>query len=450
MNKKIITIITLAIMAVLPFKVNAETCKEYTNHYFFHIALNEWDDEVKSACPSGIDECSQSITWTSDDTAYFPIDEDAENISVSVIENPTWANINNTYHPVLVSMINGKTNVYTKSGTVAYYLQSSSKNLSFEYPWFVRPGIIEDSSSVRNTVLTKTLSGGYLYSGVTGFNTNKPTADWDIINDYIEISLNNRVITVVPSVLANSTLDIEAYDGDSESGKSRVLILPQIVSVKYEICDEEIADTYTITYDPNGGEGSRVRDYWDYSTATSDRYQIRYNTMFEREGYKFIGWNESKTATTANTMYSEGSKYAQAKDLTLYAVWQPVNSETKQYTITYNKNDGTNTSNSVKVNSGVSYVIDKNVYERSGYKFVGWSTDKDATNADSEYEPGDKYIVNKDLNLYAVWVKSEGVTGTTETEKHGLGYSLGILGTILAATGGGIVYFKRRNKFENI
>lgn len=454
MKNKILSIIAIAIMVLVPFKVSAEeVCTEYTNHYFFHLALTEWSSEQTAACPNGIDSCTASvITWTRTNTARFPLEEGAEIIdSPNVTSNPTIATINNTYHPALRYMIENKRNNYSISNTVTYYLQSSTGNLTdFEYPWFLSPEVIVDSDSTRSTVLQQTLNGGYLYSGLTGFTTNKPSVSYNQGDDYIDITLSNRIVSLSPSVLAKSTLDLEQYDGDSSTGKARAMILPQVVTVKYEICEEEELEEeikFTTVYYPNNGTDDEPKKF---TTTDLQKAKSASDLGFKYEGHKFLGWAHNSKATEVDI--EVGTLIGNSDDL--YAVWEPIEDEpeeTKQYIVTYHKNDGSTTNpNSYTLDEGTVYSIIENPYTRDGYKFVGWSTNKDATKADTTYDPGKKYTVNKNLNLYAVWVKVEGATGTTDQSKNGLGYSIGILGTILAATGGGIVYFKKRNKFENI
>ena len=89
------------------------------------------------------------------------------------------------------------------------------------------------------------------------------------------------------------------------------------------------ANTYTVTYDANGGTGSMSN-----STATYDaNFMTRQNT-FTRPGYTFTGWNEKANGTgtawgisssnsgtyeSGNYWKWSGSNYT--KDITLYAQW---------------------------------------------------------------------------------------------------------------------------------
>ena len=53
----------------------------------------------------------------------------------------------------------------------------------------------------------------------------------------------------------------------------------------------------------------------------------------------------------------------------------------------------------------IPVTIPNDIPERNGYKFIGWSTDPLATEA--QYEPGDSYTDDKNINLFAIWEDKE-------------------------------------------
>ena len=56
-----------------------------------------------------------------------------------------------------------------------------------------------------------------------------------------------------------------------------------------------------------------------------------------------------------------------------------------------------------KITANVSTKINKTT-SRTGYTFLGWSTDKNATSA--QYEDRGYITTDKSLTLYAVWQKN--------------------------------------------
>lgn len=90
----------------------------------------------------------------------------------------------------------------------------------------------------------------------------------------------------------------------------RINIAPQITSG-----GGGSTTTYTVSYDANGGTGapeSQTKTHGVTLTLSSHRPT--------RNGYTFLGWSKSSTATTA--AYSAGGSYTANSSVTLYAVWQ--------------------------------------------------------------------------------------------------------------------------------
>lgn len=77
------------------------------------------------------------------------------------------------------------------------------------------------------------------------------------------------------------------------------------------------ANKYTVSYNANGGTGApaaQTKTYGQAMTITS--------AVPKRERYRFLGWAENKSATSAQ--YSAGGTYSKAitSNVTLYAVWE--------------------------------------------------------------------------------------------------------------------------------
>lgn len=81
---------------------------------------------------------------------------------------------------------------------------------------------------------------------------------------------------------------------------------------------EKVPETYTIKYNANGGSGAPATQ-----TKTENVSISLSSTKPTREGYKFLGWNTSSTATSAT--YQPGDAYSNNASITLYAVWRKDN-----------------------------------------------------------------------------------------------------------------------------
>ena len=133
---------------------------------------------------------------------------------------------------------------------------------------------------------------------------------------------------------------------------------------------------YTVSYNGNGGSGAPASQEKVHGNALT----LSSNTP-TRSGYTFLGWSTSSTATTAT--YQPGASFNTNADTTLYAVWKR-----NGYSITYNANGGT-------------WVTGSSIPVRTGYEFLGWSTDKNATTP--TWALGQTIITNADIRVYAVW-----------------------------------------------
>ena len=76
-----------------------------------------------------------------------------------------------------------------------------------------------------------------------------------------------------------------------------------------------------------------------------------------------------------------------------------------KYTINYNANGGSGAPSSQEKAYGKDLTLSSTVPTRSQFKFLGWSTDKNATVG--TYNPGSVYTLNKSITLYAIWCIDE-------------------------------------------
>lgn len=151
---------------------------------------------------------------------------------------------------------------------------------------------------------------------------------------------------------------------------------------------------YTITFDANSGSSAPENQFKDHDKMIT----LSFDTP-KRSGYSFLGWAKSKTATTP--LYTAGSSYSENENVTLYAVWDLI--PIKQHTVTYNysNNGGSSVSqDSATVNEGADIPLTPTA-KKSGWGFVGWNTNPNATTALTSLKMG-----TTDVTLYAVYKKT--------------------------------------------
>lgn len=128
-----------------------------------------------------------------------------------------------------------------------------------------------------------------------------------------------------------------------------------------------------------------------------------------RTGYsatKYWGTTQSGgTLVHEDTAFSTGQALANAlgKDLTSASQTIDVAAQWKinTYAITYNANGGSGAPSAQTKTYGTNLTLSTTVPIRTGYTFLGWSTDKTAAKA--IYSAGGSYTANSAATLYAVW-----------------------------------------------
>ena len=146
-------------------------------------------------------------------------------------------------------------------------------------------------------------------------------------------------------------------------------------------------NTYTITYNANGGSGAPAAQ-----TKTHDVALTLSATVPVREGYTFKGW---ATSASGAVQYQPKAQYTANAAVTLYAVWT-----LDTYIVSYNANGGTGAPAQQTKTNDVTLILSSTVPVREGYTFNGWSV---SANGTAQYQPGATYTANAAVTLYAVW-----------------------------------------------
>ncbi len=159
--------------------------------------------------------------------------------------------------------------------------------------------------------------------------------------------------------------------------------------------------TYKIEYVTNGGTNSvGNEDSYTYGTGISAFLNAT------RLGYTFEGWYSDKACSEDKKVTSISP--TDTGDKVLYAKWSP-----NEYSIVYNKNatDATGTmSDATGVKYGDDFALPTNSYKRDGYKFVGWSQNKNASYPDFLDGATVSNLTtnnNDSVDLFAVWVEND-------------------------------------------
>ncbi len=156
------------------------------------------------------------------------------------------------------------------------------------------------------------------------------------------------------------------------------------------------ANTYTVTFDKNGGTGEMAAQSFTYGETKA----LTVNA-FTRKGYTFVGWNTQ--ADGKGTSYSDGQTVSDlisqaGGSVTLYAVWKA-----EVYTINYILGGGKNAESNPSSYTVESDEITFAAPSRVGYAFVGWFDAEEGGKEIAKIAAGN----TGNVTLYARWAIEE-------------------------------------------
>lgn len=176
------------------------------------------------------------------------------------------------------------------------------------------------------------------------------------------------------------------------------ILVPNVVSKRMNFTISVKRNLWYVTYNANGGS---------YAPSTQKKHFN--NTLYlstqkpTRSGYTFKGWSTSSSSSYAQ--YQPGDAFTTDADVTLYAVWKQ--SQTTQYSLSFNLQGGTGTFNTLYGEYGNRVQIPYTKPTKTGYTFLGWAT---YVGGNASYQPGEYYTLYGNSTLYAVWKSSGGTT----------------------------------------
>lgn len=233
---------------------------------------------------------------------------------------------------------------------------------------------------------TTVANGTYDINGIKGIRTIK-SGTYDVTK-----STSAKKISFSCSMAFNLTWSGNYAGTKSASG---TIDIPKI-------------DSYSITYNANGGTGApNIQTKWYGTDITLSSVKP------SRGGYTFDSWNTRKDGTAKT--YNPGDKYTTNAALTLYAIWTPI-----KYTVSFNGNSNGDTVENLPTGQqkqhGAALTITNKIPTRVNYNFLGWGTSASATTV--AYAPGSEYTKDAPLTLYAIWTPSYTKPRITNTKAY--------------------------------
>ncbi len=353
---------------------------------------------TSSSATSATYSAGGSFTSNANTTLYAVWRQDTQVLSVNTSNTATITNAGDSKYYTFTPSISGTYVIYStsESDTQVYLYDSSGAQLASD----------DDSGESNNFRLQYYMTAGNTYRFEVKYwsSSNSGTIPFKIGNVYT-ISYNANGGTGAPSSQSKD-YGTETYLSDTIPTRSGYTFLgwstnstattaaysaggnftTNANTTLYAVWRD---DTYTISYNANGGTGAPSSQTKTHGVALTLS-----STKPTRPGYTFLGWSTNSTATTA--AYSAGGNFTTDSNTTLYAIWK-----LNTYTISYNANGGTGAPSSQTKTHGVALTLSSTKPTRTGYTFLGWSTSSSATSA--TYSAGGSFTSNANTTLYAVW-----------------------------------------------
>lgn len=358
----------------------------YNGGYFTYITYDTWytrDTSVRTVS-----------AWTTFNvTGGFGNGSSSASVSFSVPAKPSW--------------------------TVSYNANGGTGAPSSQTKW---SGSVLTLSSTKPTRAGHTFrgwatsaSGPVVYQPGGNYSDNADVtlyAVWQINTYTISYNVNGGNLSSVPASQTkthgtNLTLSStkptwsgHTFQGWATSANGSVAYQPGAVfstnadTVLYAIWK---ANTYTISFNANGGSGSMGSVTKTYGV----NLVLPKNTAIKRTNYLFQGWG--KTASDTNPTWFDGGTYSDNASATLYAIWVQ---DRISCTVKFDANGGSNAPASITHWSKSYSTLPSVVPTRDGYEFQGWAASSTAlaqTWVSGGLYYNDSFSAGATITLYAVW-----------------------------------------------
>lgn len=213
---------------------------------------------------------------------------------------------------------------------------------------FVWPGHKFRNWNTATNGTGTTYKPGDVYRAPSGITTSTALtlyAQWDVLQVKIQFrsgkcsspsgSMTQQTITAgTTAKLKANAFTCNGHTFDSwntrEDGKGTKYTNQQNYTAPADALEENVTLyaqwkplPYSITYDVNGGSYQPTTQYCYLSTIA--KCYLNYDREPSRSGYKFLGWADTPSATSANPNYTNGKEINITGNRILYAVWQTRN-----------------------------------------------------------------------------------------------------------------------------
>lgn len=254
--------------------------------------------------------------------------------------------------------------------------------------------ITSDNGNVSTVMITTQADANGKYSGDTTIAFTVAPDDPYTLDD-LTVTVNGAVVQMAKDTAGNKLTGSFVIECDSA------------IAVRVN------AQTYTVSYDPNGGNAPAAAETKTYVVGVD--MALHSGTGFTKADHHITGWNTQADGNGTGYRLAESVTDGFGSNTTLYAVWEPDSTDPRgyHYTIQYNANGGTGANTTQDMYQNVSaqlYTAAQAGFSRSGYDLIGWSA---TPSGGKDYSLGATVSsplassAEQTVTLYAVWQARE-------------------------------------------
>ncbi|WP_237036840.1 SpaA isopeptide-forming pilin-related protein [Mediannikoviicoccus vaginalis] len=237
---------------------------------------------------------------------------------------------------------------------------------------------IKEGPSANYGNINNTTTNGF---NLTGINLKKG----QILNLSYTINLKNTASDNTDYTIHN----VMKYKPDQSSADVNLDTTPGLITKK-------VKDLVTVTFDPNGGQGSME----PVSRERNTEYELPANTFTHPQNLEFKGWDVS------GQIKQPGEKITLSASVKIKATWGDPGPA--QATITFSPGEGSGSMESQTVEVGTSYKLPqpKGLTPPTDKVFDKWDVNG------TKYDPGQTITVNGPTTVTATWKEKPYLTVT--------------------------------------
>lgn len=136
-------------------------------------------------------------------------------------------------------------------------------------------------------------------------------------------------------------------------------------------------------------------------------FRFSYKTCTYTDYYKLFHYTKTENLESTTAVSASSSSTQVISNVKAYVKYKSA------FSVSYNANGGSGAPSAQTKSYGAALTLSSTKPTRTGYVFLGWSTNKSATAA--TYAAGGSFTSEADTTLYAVWTKPSGMCGTSAT-----------------------------------